>query len=132
VYCVFDRDAHVHFESAMQQSTDLDSSKSRRKNYGSFSRIPSIPCFELWFLLHFEIVSRECERDEVLQLLRKHLPTYVKSETIMFSRLGDAREQALKNAEILRKRKDQTGNKNPSTDVDLLVNRLLSINPVAL
>jgi hypothetical protein len=45
----------------------------------------------------------------------------------MFSlTVGDI-EKACKHAEVLRQRKRQTGNSNPSTDVDILVKRLNEI-----
>ncbi|MES9863278.1 MAG: RloB domain-containing protein [Candidatus Thiodiazotropha sp. LLP2] len=38
----------------------------------------SIPCFELWLLLHFEDITAPMGRNEVLARLRQHIPSYDK------------------------------------------------------
>jgi len=48
VYCVFDRDRHTTYNTALD--------KVRRARLGKGSRIfaiPSVLCFEFWLLLHF-------------------------------------------------------------------------------
>ncbi|NLY65622.1 MAG: RloB domain-containing protein [Alcaligenaceae bacterium] len=44
VYCVFDRDKHTTFSSAVKRIKDLGH---------PFVAITSTPCFEFWLLLHF-------------------------------------------------------------------------------
>lgn len=50
VYCVFDRDRHASYDEAIQAVTSL----AGKKGYGSKTILPitSVPCFELWYLLH--------------------------------------------------------------------------------
>ena len=39
-----------------------------------FKAIASVPCFELWLLLHYEDIQASLHRDTVLQRLKAHLP----------------------------------------------------------
>jgi hypothetical protein len=92
-----------------------------------FARIPSVPCFELWFLLHFEAVTRGLERDEAERNLRRQVPDYDKNLPDMFARTKERLESAYGNAAREHVRRADTGNDNPSTDVDILVKRLFEI-----
>lgn len=47
VYCVFDRDKHTTFDAAVQRTQALSAAGK------PFEAITSIPCFEVWLLLHF-------------------------------------------------------------------------------
>lgn len=38
----------------------------------------SVPCFELWFLLHFTTVSREYSSTDIVKIFIKYHPQYVK------------------------------------------------------
>ena len=72
VYCVFDRDDHPNFNNALASAAALDRKhRNELKQPIRFTAIPSIPCFELWLLLHFECITRECHRNEVYDLLRQ-------------------------------------------------------------
>lgn len=130
VYCVFDRDKHLHYDEAMTRAQNINR-KLRTKEKGNaavcFKAIPSDPCFELWFLIHFQELTREEQPDEVLRLLKSHVPEYHKSCNGMFSRTINMFQEACKRASELRQRKERTGNANPSTDVDILVTRLNEI-----
>ncbi|MGB5232290.1 MAG: RloB family protein [Desulfoprunum sp.] len=57
LFAVFDRDEHTTFNQALERAKALD---GRLKNdLGepvSFRAIASVPCFELWLLLHFDDV----------------------------------------------------------------------------
>ena len=71
VYCVFDRDEHQHFNNALQRVNALNNKyKNEFKQSIKFTAIPSIPCFELWLLLHFITVAQESHRDEIVSMLR--------------------------------------------------------------
>jgi hypothetical protein len=128
IYCVFDRDNHEHYNSAIQNLIDLQKAKTSKKQ-AKFMAIPSIPCFELWYLLHYERVSCYLERHEALKRLIRHLPEYEKSLERMFQRLQalNLTITAINNSEMLRQRIKETGNNNPSTEVDLLVKRLFNL-----
>jgi hypothetical protein len=129
VYCIFDRDEHAHYREAVARAAYLNG-KIRGKAMVSpvrFVAIPSVPCFELWFLVHFEAVTRRLERDEAQRNLQRQMPDYDKNLPDMFARTKERLESAYGNAACERIRKSDTGNDNPSTDVDILVKRLFEI-----
>jgi hypothetical protein len=127
IYCVFDRDDHLYYQNALSKAQNLNGKlKTREKESVSFMAIPSDPCFELWFLIHFQSqpVTREEHRDEIQSLLGKCIPGYSKGCSGMFGRTIADFEKACRHADLLRQRKRETGNSNPSTDVDILFKRL--------
>jgi hypothetical protein len=130
VYCVFDRDDHHYYADALIKAQNINGKIKTKGRNGvpiRFAAIPSDPCFDLWFLIHFEPITREEHRDEIQRLLKTFISGYSKGCRGMFSlTVGDI-EKACKHAEVLRQRKRQTGNSNPSTDVDILVKRLNEI-----
>ena len=48
VFCVVDRDRHKNFDEAIAIG----------KRQGKIQVLPSFPCFELWYLLHFHKVTK--------------------------------------------------------------------------
>jgi RloB-like protein len=79
VYAVFDRDDHHTYAAALAKASDLNlrmQNDERRKV--PFQAIVSVPCFELWLLLHFEDIKVSLHRNEVAQRLKKYLPHYQK------------------------------------------------------
>lgn len=134
VYCVFDRDEHQHFADAISKTQTISGKLKTKGREGvpiSFTAISSDPCFELWYLIHFQPITREEHRDEIRQLLTKFVPGYTKGCKGMFNRTIADLEKACKHAELLRQRKKHTGNNNPSTDVDILVIRLNEIGKMS-
>jgi hypothetical protein len=79
IFAVFDRDDHHTYAAALAKASGLNQhmqNDERRKV--PFQAIASVPCFELWLLLHFENVLASLHRDEVYLQLKKHLPGYQK------------------------------------------------------
>src|SRR5215207_5340983 len=48
VYCLFDRDTHSSYTTAIQRVSNLPAARA-----GQLSAVTSVPCFEVWLLLHF-------------------------------------------------------------------------------
>ena len=124
VYCVFDRDRHTTFDTAVQRTKDL-------KAVGKpLVAITSTPCFEVWLLLHFRYsdqpfhpAGKKSVGDQVVSAL-KAMPgfaKYGKGQKGVYGQLRDQLADALKHAEHLRRHGVVTGNINPATDVDELV-----------
>jgi hypothetical protein len=79
VYVVFDRDDHNEYFNARNKADALDGKlKNDLKKKVKFKAISSVPCFELWLLLHFEDAQAPMHRDHALTRLQKHLPNYTK------------------------------------------------------
>ena len=130
VYCIFDRDDHVHYRAALLKAKSLDGKIKPHDPIAASSRfvaVPSVPCFELWFLIHFLPITKEFHRDDVQEQLKAQIPEYRKSAPGIFMKIHSRLSFAYENAEIARTRKLKSGNDNPSTDVDILVKRLQEI-----
>ena len=118
VWCVFDRDDHPSFGDALADA----GRESVKVAY-------SVPCFELWYLLHFIDQTAHIERDAVIAKLLKtsRLPEYTKSMPGVYDELRAKRDDAVQRAERLRayhRRNDKPETTNPATTVDVLVKRL--------
>ncbi len=118
VWCVFDRDDHGSFDQALTDAV--------KANLGVAC---SVPCFEVWYLLHFGCSASSLSSQKVLGRLRAHLPDYEKNRDV-YEVLLPHQEAALTNAERLRQHHESAGSgpyPNPSTDVDRLVRALLDL-----
>lgn len=99
VYVVFDRDDHKSYFDALNLADSLDGKlHNDERQQVRFKSIASIPCFELWLLLHFEEIRAPIHRNEVMDRLQIHVPDYEKGKGDVFSitrnRLPDATERA--------------------------------------
>ena len=90
VFCLIDRDQHQNYKNAL--------AKAKKSN---IEVIRSIPCFELWFLLHYRYSTKyfACY-DDLLPDLTKHCSGYSKNMDI-YSLLADKRETAIEHAKRL-------------------------------
>ena len=100
---VFDRDDHASYAHAIQAAKKLDGKlRNDERQPVPFIAVPSVPCFEVWLLLHFEDVQPPVDRAGIQSRLRAHLPDYSKASTDLFERLrariDDARKRALRPA----------------------------------
>jgi len=115
VFCVFDGDQPTKYEEAVKRAKEL-----------RISTISSIPCFEVWFLLHYCYTTSPFQNcSQVIERLKKEgLENYQKNQDI-YGVLKSRREQAIANAERLSKEQQvSNGAPNPSTQVHLLVKHL--------
>jgi hypothetical protein len=102
VFAVFDRDDHTTYINALNKAKTLDGKlKNDEKKYISFQAIPSIPCFEIWLLLHFEDVNTPLHRTEVFSRLKRHLPKYEKNSANIFEATRKNLQDAMQRAKIL-------------------------------
>ncbi len=119
IWCVMDVEIPRH------ESLDRACQKARDNH---LNLALSNPCFEYWYLLHFERTSR-CMQSvhEVTQLLRQYTPNYSKSDPEYFAQVNPHTETAIANAEAIiseRHYEDDLRDCNPSTHVHLLVKEL--------
>lgn len=130
VYCVFDRDKHTTFVSAVQRTKDLSAEGK------PFVAITSTPCFEIWLLLHFgysdqpfHAAGRKSVGDQVVSALRRNpgFTKYGKGQNGIYAQLKAKLTDALNHAERLRRHGMVTGSINPATDVDELVQAIFAL-----
>jgi len=125
VYCVFDRDKHLTYDAA------LDKISAFHMRRGAILHpITSIPCFEIWLLLHFTYTTRSfCAAGGdsncalLISDLKQYILDYEKGADNIF--IGDERlDMAINNAKQLEEFHLTSGTDNPSTKIHLLVEYL--------
>lgn len=125
VFCVFDRDRHTSFDRACSEIS--------RHSSGVFRAVVSNPCFEYWLLLHFRYTrapfvaqGANSPGDMVFKAVKDAWPGYAKGRNDVFSQLNrDGKlQQAIEYAKRARLDATATGELNPSTNVDVLIERL--------
>lgn len=128
-YCVFDRDGHANFDAAVRLARETKYSVENK-----LFAIPSVPCFELWVLLHYCYSTAAyaatgglsaCER--VIRDVKQHCPNYTKANDKIFNELAGNMNLAIKNAVRLEKHNSDTGTSNPATRVHHLVDYLINL-----
>jgi hypothetical protein len=124
-WAVFDDDDHQTHRPA-QWNDALQRARDR-----NIRLVVSNPCFELWYLLHFQDQNGALTRQTAVQLLRQHVLEYEKATVLFPDPLQERTEQACQRAQQLlgRAARDELGDfSNPSTNVHLLVRHLLELS----
>lgn len=90
--------------------------------------LTSRPVFEYWLLLHFEYSTRPfATAAEVIDVLRRHLTDFNKSDRQIFAHVDAGLGRAMTNVERLKRELAGTGATCPNTDMNLLVAQLLTM-----
>lgn len=125
ICCVFDRDGHASFDQAREKIRDL---ANRERNPLPIEEIISVPCFEVWVLLHFERSDApfgSCE--EVIRRIRdRHMAGYEKADAAVAKQLMVNVEAALTNADWLEPRA-ANNDYNPYTSVHRVLRHFESV-----
>jgi activator of HSP90 ATPase len=128
VYAVFDRDDHESYFNALRQAESLNRElRKEHKQLVTFKAIPSVPCFELWLLLHFEEVLAPKHRDEIQVMLKRHISNYTKSMKGLFAMTQKHQKDAAAWAQKLAKKASAHDGKEPYTAVHELVQLLIAM-----
>lgn len=129
VYVVFDRDVHAHYHAALQKAASLHRAhKNTDGDAVDFVAIPSVPCFELWLLLHFTNVTASISHTEIQRRLCDVFPGYHKSRKDLYSITHHALPQASQRAHRLNECTSPQQGTDPCTHAVLLVERLAGLN----
>ena len=139
IYCVFDKDRHSSFQTAI----DTIKQMSMNKNYGKIpiKAITSVPCFEYWLLLHVSYTARSfydapSPCNAVEHEMKGYAPfnKYSKTSKWMhsnFDNLKENRGTAIKHAKRILAEAKKLENKEhppaPSTHIHLVVESLKKI-----
>lgn len=128
VFCVFDRDNYGEkFYEAVRLTESL-------KPNNVFQAITSIPCFEVWFILHFDYFStafetvgkKTCGMRTVSEL-EKYWPEYKKGCNGSFDHVFENIERAKALSLRLHNDSKRSGSTNPLTNVHILVEYLQKV-----
>lgn len=140
IYCVFDRDRHDSYDKALDAIHGL--ARQRKLRGKTILAITSVPCFELWYLLHVSASRKPYEAaatggspaQALIADLNKHAPFtgYEKKDCAsFFCDIASARDQAAQRAEhfLNEARKETTPefHENPSTRVHMVIMALTEI-----
>lgn len=122
VYCVFDKDQHTTYGEA------LDMVRQARLVKGhEIHAVTSVPCFEIWFLLHFRYSTKgygACQGSicaQVIRDLKQHIHGYEKGNGGIYQQIQDRTDAAVTNAKKLSRHNIDAATDNPSTKVHELV-----------
>ena len=129
VYAVFDRDDHATYHAALSKMASLNERglQNNEKRRVSFEPITSVPCFELWLLLHFEDVRAPIERKELYERLQHHLPEYAKGQTDCWATTRMKLPVALERAKLRQSESTAYDGVQPYTEMDRLVKKLMGL-----
>jgi hypothetical protein len=128
VFAVFDRDDHDSYHNALAKAAALDGKRRNILNQAvKFKAIASVPCFELWLLLHFEDVLAPLHRTEVYNRLRQHLPNYDKGQAGHYADTYHSLAEAIRRAEHLAELPNAHNGDEPYTDMHRLVGLLITL-----
>ena len=129
VFCVFDRDTHTTFTATVQRIRDLAKADPPRP----FEAITSAPCFEYWLLLHFgytdapfHAAGKKSVCDNLIKVLRTKpdFKTYGKGQSGIYGLLKNKTTTAIEAAKKARATAATSGQTDPHTHVDALVEAL--------
>lgn len=130
VIAVFDRDDHLTYNDALITAAALNQTvKNDARRLVGFRAVASVPCFELWILLHFQNVHAFWHRDEIIAAVSGGgcLPGYHKGATGVYARTESRIAQATARAESLRAQFDAATGTDPYTDMDWLIGKLRAL-----
>jgi hypothetical protein len=128
IYAVFDRDDHDSYFDALTKAKSFDGKlRNDDKHPVRFRAIASIPCFELWLLLHYEDIQAPIHRDKVIERLKQHIPKYEKGSGNVFAITNDKLEIATRRAHALSGKFNAHNGSEPFTGMHELVTLLTTL-----
>lgn len=122
-YCVFDADINKEKNIQIQNAVKLAKDNN-------IIPIVSIPCVELWFLLHYEYTTAVISSDDVIARLKRHYTKYEKNCNI-YPYIKDRIDKAINNAKRLEQYQKQNNRvlqsveANPYTEMYKIVEELI-------
>lgn len=122
-YCIFDTDVDPNKNKIIEEAIQL-----ARKN--NIKIITSSPCFELWFLLHYDYTTANMDSEEVIKRLKEYYPKYEKNiniypDIIKEIDLAIDRAKKIEKYQIDNNRRIGTVDANPNTEVYKIVEYLM-------
>lgn len=129
VYAVFDRDDHRGYANAIAMAIAKNGKlRNAERKPVTFRPVPSVPCFELWLLLHFDRAEGPLPRTDVFRRLKTSWPGYAKNSANAYATTNPTLNEARTRAAALRRNVGPLPGTDCYTDVDELVALLLALN----
>lgn len=122
-YCIFDTDTNPDKNKIINEAIQL-----AKKN--NIKIITSSPCFELWFLLHYDYTTANMDSEKVIKRLKEYYPKYEKNiniypDIIKEIDLAIDRAKKIEKYQIDNNRRIGTVEANPNTEVYKIVEYLM-------
>ena len=122
-YCIFDTDVDLNKNKIIEEAIQL-----AKKN--NIKIITSSPCFELWFLLHYDYTTANMDSEKVIKRLKEYYPKYEKNiniypDIIKEIDLAIDRAKKLEKYQTDNNRRIGTVEANPNTEVYKIVEYLM-------
>jgi RloB-like protein len=128
VFAVFDRDDHTTYANAIAKAESLNGKlKNDEGKRVTFKAIVSVPCFELWLLLHYADIQSYFHRRVILHQLRTHIINYEKGQDGIYKLTQENLTIATERSQFLKKRFSRIPGDEAYTDVDEIVGILRAI-----
>ncbi|MDD2625015.1 MAG: RloB family protein [Candidatus Riflebacteria bacterium] len=125
-YCLVDADCDSRKNDQLAGATNL-------ANKHNIELIVSAPCFEIWYLCHFNYSTKRYKSNEdVIKELRQYIPGYQKSCDSLYNELLAKIKIAISNAKKLEKHNLEIANRphtvefSPSTEVYKVIEKIIS------
>ena len=132
VWVIADADVNYNNPKPMaEKNSKLNQARKMADNRG-INLLLSSPCFEFWFLLHYQYTTRFIkDYADMRSLLQKYIPAYTKTVDV-YELINDRTKTAVENAKRAEQHHLQSGcmlpfgvDVNPFTDVYKLMEKLL-------
>lgn len=118
VWCVFDVDINYNNNNAVKSKIDEIEKAKKISDKKKIKLGISNPCFELWYLLHYEYTTATLRNyDAVKQKLDKYIDNYEKNESI-YDELKEQVYDAIERGKRLKKYHEDLGKKLPNVEKD--------------
>lgn len=131
VFAVFDRDDHATYIDALNRAEALDNTlKNDDGKKARFVAVPSVPCFELWILLHYADIQAFFHRAEIINRVGQHIAGYDKGMEAVYATTEPSLMVAVERATRLQQRFNARPGTDPFTRAHEVVQLLREIRPV--
>lgn len=122
IYAVFDRDDHQTYHEALAYcSKHTMTFKNNEGQRVPLIAVASVPCFELWLLLHYEDVLEALHRNDVYARLKRCLADYEKGNSGYWPRLLPLLAEAQRRSQAMAQRHSPEDGQQPCTAIGGLV-----------
>ncbi len=129
IYCLIDFDKVIEEKHL---NSRYFSRKAKFEKTGKVTVFECNPCFETWFLVHYEKTGKLFSNcGDVARSLKKHIPDYAKDEKYytrkaIYKHLKPQQGEAIRNAKFLELNRDDFSVNYPRAEVYKLVELLIS------
>ncbi len=122
-FCIFDTDTQLQKDKQINEAINL-------AVLYNIKIVTSCPCFEIWFLLHYEYTTGFLDNNSIMTKIKKHNEKYQKNYNI-YPIIKERMNNAIDNAKRLEQFQLENGRKihsveaNPHTNIYELIEKLI-------